>query len=685
MVLLFCIMVFSLLALLPSALQVVAPARADELVAACGVSDAGGVNRVFVGYSTFGIGYVDYCGQAQQSLQLASDPNNTVASGQSAGWVATAPAGLEVASASVRSMQQFEMTGGWVANFFWANGGGQSVGSSATSYSVGGLYPSSIFGFDLECDSGTTCPRTAAGFLVDDIDLDVVEIVPPALVFNSSSLWWEGSVGDASGVRWVRGTWPLGFSASAPSGIESMSATVNGTPAGGPQQPGCWGSGPSGAPNHTVWQQCDNSLNWTPTVTLSGAGDQQLDLSATSAALNPSISGVETIHVDTQVPTVTLSGPTQASSTQGTQYVTATASVGPSGLGSISCSTDGGPAQSYSTSPASIPVSGVGVHSIQCTASNRSYNPWGQVAVSTPATWSLDIAQPTVSGVSFSNIIHGLKCKPVRERVRVAARWVAVRRHGKLVKVHRRAHTKVVKAVRCHPRIVRRKVTVVLREKKHGRTVLVKRKKVERVVMPPQVVSQPKKRVAFGKGATVSGFLGMGSGTALGGRTVAVLTAPNNGLGQWTLAAVVTTNADGGWSATLPAGPSRLVEAAYGGDSTTEPSTSSTIELIVPAKVKLRVHPRRVRWGGTIRISGRVFGAHIPAGKLLRLRIGVAGVHETVGIPNIRRNGRFHTTWKFAAGSGVVRYWFSISTLNEADYPYAPGSSRRVYVTVGPG
>jgi hypothetical protein len=164
-----------------------------------------------------------------------------------------------------------------------------------------------------------------------------------------------------------------------------------------------------------------------------------------------------------------------------------------------------------------------------------------------------------------------------------------------------------------------------------------------------------------------------------------VLTAPTNGLGQWTQAAAVTTAADGAWTATLRSGPSRLIEAAYAGDSTTLPSTSSMVHLVIPAKVKLHISRRSTPWGGKITISGRVLGGYIPAGKLLRLRIGVKGVRATVGIPSVLRNGRFRTTWTFSSGRGVVRYWFSVSTLNEADYPYAPASSRRVYVTVGRG
>jgi hypothetical protein len=145
------------------------------------------------------------------------------------------------------------------------------------------------------------------------------------------------------------------------------------------------------------------------------------------------------------------------------------------------------------------------------------------------------------------------------------------------------------------------------------------------------------------------------------------------------------TGANGVWTAALPPGPSRLVEATYAGDITTLPSTSTTAHLIVPAKLAIRISPRSTRWGGRITIAGRVLGGYVPAGRLLRLRIGVAGVRGTVGIPSVRANGRFRTTWTFSSGRGVVRYWFSVSTLNEADYPFAPASSRRLYVKVGPG
>lgn len=92
--------------------------------------------------------------------------------------------------------------------------------------------------------------------------------------------------------------------------------------------------------------------------------------------------------------------------------------------------------------------------------------------------------------------------------------------------------------------------------------------------------------------------------------------------------------------------------------------------------------PRQTHWGGTIKIAGRLLGGYIPAGRLLRLRIGAEGVSGTVGIPSIGRKGRFHTTWTFASGNGTVQYWFAVSTLPEADYPYAAASSTRRTVTI---
>jgi hypothetical protein len=242
---------------------------------------------------------------------------------------------------------------------------------------------------------------------------------------------------------------------------------------------------------------------------------------------------------------------------------------------------------------------------------------------------------------------------------------VVVRRHHKFVKVRRRAHTRIVKAIRCHARTVRRKIVVWKTVKRHGKTVTVKRIKFERVVVLPHTVGYSVRRVRYGHSTSISGWLGTYDGTALAGQPVWVMTAPDNGQGRFALARAVTTAADGSWSTVLPPGPSRLVEAVYPGAPTTEPSTSGQVRIVVPAVVRLHIKPRAVPWGGTIQIYGRVLGGYIPGNRqqLLRLRIGAEGIFSTVGIPDIGPRGRFHTTWRFHPGVGVVTYWFSVSTL----------------------
>lgn len=193
--------------------------------------------------------------------------------------------------------------------------------------------------------------------------------------------------------------------------------------------------------------------------------------------------------------------------------------------------------------------------------------------------------------------------------------------------------------------------------------------------------------IAYGRAVTVDGLLMSSGGLPLAGQPVAVLTAPDNGSNAFTQAAAVTTGPDGRWTATLPPGPSRIIEASYAGSPTVLPATGSAT-VITPAKIELTsVTPRRTPWGSTVTITGRVLGGYIPASsKLLRLDLGVVGIpglSKIQGIPNVSPDGRFTTTYTFAHAYGVVRFWLMVSSLAEADFPWAPAHSRRVIVTVG--
>jgi hypothetical protein len=666
-------------------IQLLASAQADEIVNACGAQI--GSSPIFSApysrpYNVFGIKIENFCGAAsgagQYNLELFNDNTNQVAAGGSAGLIANAPPGLGIVQASVPSMSLYGTLGtGYVANMVWT-GGQQRVDDNWTAYNIPFARPGVPgFGFTLTCAGPGSCPSDGAHIGMNQVQLIVDETVPPSLAANGGSLWYEGSGGGASSTQWVRGTWSLGFSASAPSGIASMSASMTGETIGGPPAPPCWlpGTQPTAPFDPTTqWQQCNNGQNWTPTVTLAGNGAEQLTLSATSVAGNKS-PYTEWINVDTTQPQVNLAGPSEASSLAGTQHVTATATVGPSGLGALDCSVDGGPAQSYSTSPASVPVSGLGMHSVQCTATSRSYDPSGAPATSPPADWSLDIQQPSAMAATFAKI-RGLKCGKVRMREKIPAHWVTVRRHGKPVRVKRRARMIVHRVRQCRARVVTRKIC----HAHHCRK--------QQFVVPPHTALMSKLRVRYGHSAPVFGQLITSSDTPLSGQPVQIMTAPDNGSGAFTEAATATTNANGAWSAVLPPGPGRLVEAVYPGTSTVAQATSGQLQLIVPAKVKLlSVSPRRVAWGQTVRITGRLLGGYLPAGGVnVRLRIGFGSHYTTYGVhEHVAGDGRFSTTYPFGLGSpGVFRtYWFAVASLPSGNYPWAPAASGRKYVTVG--
>jgi len=225
---------------------------------------------------------------------------------------------------------------------------------------------------------------------------------------------------------------------------------------------------------------------------------------------------------------------------------------------------------------------------------------------------------------------------------------------------------------------------VFVRVRRQGHIIKVKRIRFVRVVVPPRLLAKTARVVQFGHGTTVDGWLGTSTGTALGGQVVHVLTAPDNGSGAFSEAATVTTTATGAWHANLQAGPSRIVEAVYDGSPTTESSSSGQVRVIVPARVRIAIRPRIVPWGASIRIIGRVLGGYVPAdSKLLRLNVGIGRIGQIEGLPDIRPNGRFVIVWRFDAGHGILHPWFSVATLPEAAFPYAPGTSERLTVTLG--
>jgi hypothetical protein len=206
---------------------------------------------------------------------------------------------------------------------------------------------------------------------------------------------------------------------------------------------------------------------------------------------------------------------------------------------------------------------------------------------------------------------------------------------------------------------------------------------IVRIPVLPRTVRLSSVRIGFGKATTIHGWLGTTQGNALGGQSVEILAAPDNGSGTFVLEAVATTATDGAWSARLPAGPSRIIKAVYGGSPLSEPS-SGQASVFVPASIQLHV-PRHAHWGGRLVLTGRVRGGYLPAaGETVILSVRFGGREHDFAHLAVSGNGRFRYVYTFLPGSGQASYPFSAETVRESGYAYMPGRSRPETVIVTP-
>jgi hypothetical protein len=649
-----------------------ARASADETVNACGPDP----NSVFYESDAFGMEEQQTCGEeADGTMDIQT--SGGARDGADAYWAVNTPAGLLIDQASAGSLVVNQINEGSVygGGFFWGPSATNGVAVGRPQNGAGPFnasnepgFPTSDFGFQMICES-SSCPNDGASLEAGNVTLSVEETQGPSV--SPGGLW--------SQTGWVRGTWPISVTGDSPSGICSLSASITGDP-----------DSVSGsmAPNQTVWHQCNGSLADSLNTGYAADGAGTLSVADTDAA-GESASSSETVRVDNQAPTVSLAGPATALSTAGTQYVTVTVSTGPSGADGADCSVDGGSSTFSAGASSEVPVSGIGPHTVTCTGLNNAMSASGQRASSVPESFGIDIQQPSDEAITFSKIADALKCRTVVERVKKLGKPKTIRLHGHRVQVRRYRY--VTRHVRkCTARTVRRRVLVELRRdgrvvRRHGHIVRVHR--MQRVVVLPHHVHKAVRHLKHGHRTTVSGVLLLSDGTPLAGQAITLLAAPNHADPQFSAVSTTTTNADGFWVAKVPVGPSQLLEAQYGGSSTTAPASSTTVRTIVPAKIRILTATRRVAWGRTATFTGRVYGGYVPRGGInIRLRYGYRHQSTTYGVKtHVGPRGRISTTFTFGPGDwrDRISFHFQFATLPGGNYPFHTANSNIVVVRVG--
>ncbi len=510
--------------------------------------------------------------------------------------------------------------------------------------------PSPYFGWEIACNASTECAQQGAWFDVFDLQLEALEYQTPHIIAGpfsgSSNLWYQSN-------RWIRGTFPIDMEADDPSGVCDMRVSWNGEivqdTGERPRDGGYWDQcDPNRSPGSPQYFFGASTINTNDVAPQSATG-VQLALQAHNASINPSTgasdptSDVEYLNVDNTPVNLSLTGPTDASVTAGTPYITAVASSGPSGIQAIFCSIDGSPWRPRQitgggtpSATAEIPVSGVGSHQVSCYALNRSFDASGISAASPLRSWSIKIGEPVAAGISFSNLTR--HCRRVSKVVETPGRWVTVRRGHRYIHVYR------------HTRKHRRWVTSC------------------RVRGSVKDVA----RVAHGRSVTVNGWFATADGTPLSHVPVQIMTLPDGGSYGWQVAKTVVTSADGGWSATLPPGPSRLIEAVYAGGPTTETAASANARALVPASSTLTLAHRVIyvgAFGVQAQFEGRLLGGFVPArGATVAVEALDRGIWRTIATVTSDGQGRWQAHYKVTGGPG--KYVIRVYVPRQGGYPW---------------
>jgi hypothetical protein len=193
--------------------------------------------------------------------------------------------------------------------------------------------------------------------------------------------------------------------------------------------------------------------------------------------------------------------------------------------------------------------------------------------------------------------------------------------------------------------------------------------------------------VPFGAIAILSGRLLDADGAGLAGRQIRVIARPSRGALVPTRFEAVRTGEHGGFRLEMPAGPSRRITVAFGGEERLDRARRAPLSLRVRSGVAFHAAPASLRTGQEMRLWGRVRaqGAPIPRrGKLVAIQYleSATGRWRPVLVTRSDHSGHFRARYRFRYISGSARIRLRAVSLSEERWPYVPGASRSIAVRV---
>ena len=193
--------------------------------------------------------------------------------------------------------------------------------------------------------------------------------------------------------------------------------------------------------------------------------------------------------------------------------------------------------------------------------------------------------------------------------------------------------------------------------------------------------------VPYGRTRYAEGRLTDSAGKPIAGAVLQVTSRVQRPGARARNSGTVTTGEDGRFAYRIAKGASRTLRFGYKAYSLDPaPVSTAAVSLGVRAGIRLRVAPRRVRNGQTIRFRGRLKGGPARKGTRLTVDVLVPDARRRLPIGNVRADGkgRFRFTYRFRRTLVKARYRFQARLTAQPGYPYRGATSKRVSVLVSP-
>ena len=638
-------------------------------------------------------------------------------------------------------------SGGWGSGDFWQDAAGNYYGNSwnATGATEGSgtgesLPSSGYWAYQLTCASSCTGP---ASVTLNSVALTASESAGPSLsapngganLYNRTSGWVWNPAGDP---------WPAAVAATDVSGVCAYAATagtVSQSSPVTPQNDTQWQACPNGSWTASIDTNAAQPRNGAMTVTLSATNAAGVTSSG-SATVH-----VDNAPVTESLTTPNDTDP--AGWVNHAVTVDADTAAGPSGVAGAQCSVDGGPASASPTGGLTIDGDGVHTvtctganNAVDPQGANDTGSATEQIGIdeAAPAVAfePLNPGNPRQLVVDSSDAESGVGATSVTmqgphqaapttlpatsSNGQTVATFPDAGKHGVFTFVA----TSCDNAGNCASGSEQLKLPIRLgstvvasfnrivpettaRVKLRHLTVNGTRKLIRLVIKPgerctrrtikvapqrartlracrarsPKIVTR--RHFRYGARVRLHGVLETRQGAPVAGAHVVVSTRPDKRGSAFHTVLTSTTDARGVWTAKLPKGPDRVVKAHYAGSTDVEPATTKLV-IVSAAGIDTAFSAHRLRWSGTLHVSGHMASTRGLPRKGLALLLQVRYPHSqawtTLVATHTGRRGAFGFRYSYHSGRGTATYPFRVRfPFAQAGYPYAVGASRPVKIT----